>query len=1549
MGYFSKEIPLNPDSSLGPVTIGSKIKVEGGTKPLKLQGGNVEIVPGCGWDSNTVQITRQMNSSEDKLNIGISVSTVSLSHFVNIILKRKPIKLKVTLFPKISIPGMGIPVGIPAVAITDDVDITIPTVKQPDIELDIKLTEKTNDGNYHVLVTATVNLPSFISPTDREKAIKTLTIDLGNQNNVSIKKGKVTTDENEVTCELIATPDFKTKTGTATVTIISRISLSDLLIKNEKQLSFDPERHYVLNINPSSLDVTMKKTGSLSAQVLQVISEEQKVPVNDATLSVACDSELVSVSFQGGVGKIDCTVSQQKATAEKQVSMTVQANVGTDSVKPQTVPINLETIDFGTLEWVFLPATKNHLNPYIKTDTVMIKATLRPTAGKTPVKADIEFACETPGGWLDGPNNYSRGLDPNSSITGPAETTVSLPFSEPVSTSPAVDGDNTKIVKFNGKVPDPEAKQEPPSSENVVVKVIFEGTVVNEKLIPIKLDPKPTLDVDKVAVNFLANAKRERSGRPEAIISAPFKLTVRNPGDEKWKFSVELDETAQKMVSFKEQDPLPSSDVFLFEMIDPAPFPEQKHRISMVDEQGPPAPCPWEQVVRVKTAATLGDLKIDGPPINITILHEGIYPLFLYECDKNGKLTEVKGKENITINVIDPSEVGARKDDNSPEDGGPTPFVTFIVMEWDGKGLVENKDLALDVERDISDIGSYNQPAHRSIGHSAEGQLWDFIFYSMREALLEVTHEGDGNTGNWHIILQKQIPGHGEKANGFVRFFVKDYFYWSSPESTPNWKYDLHIDLILGVPDGLDKRLSYLLEGARCRKIIDEVYPKQYREALWKELDALKEKGAEDYRRFSKELNTRAYNIWKQEHEDYLVWDARWESWINIAEKTSMAGDLAFNALVMVFTAPLGFVASLGLSTIAGEIKAESIGVYSYYVGQDMRPDFHTCMSDYVAQQWEEIFLQLLSGLTVELYLLKDFELKKLLTEPKKYGSMIASLWVWKWSVHIAKNIGTKNEGLWCSAKMATEDIGMLSLNLILAEFVGAHAKTKSMGELYNSVRDRGFFGGKAIVIPKEKLNKEQIKANQKLNQAKTDKKVKDATEKVDKAKAEYDAIKDKSSPKGKEAQKAYDKARNDLDNAKVQPKVDEAIENSKDDVNQADKKAFENGRAQGREKVNALQEAVDRLRDHPRDKNARRDFEHACEEVQKDKHAMHELNDIDPLNPNKTREAFNEHWKKTYEDVDEPVRQRIADNLNQRILDNLNQNLKPGEKTKTFADIKEPYTACDIEVVRPTNTPAGQTPGETSKKSTYDRDVTYGNLKTKDDISTEISRDIYNEEFYKNRHPDEKNPTKEQCDTYAKECDQAVTDRFDKDAYGGGKPEINEHGCPIRKDLGTATNEDFKGRPYKDVGATANTMKTKVDDWYNDATPEINKPGTPKKAAPTREKVSADKEEGMRQLTKQFDNQLEKVVNRYNELAGYPTPPIATIHPKVRTGVEIMKKIGKDGFTPADAEAALRFIGETPKTIADKMSGNLESGQKFMSKEQNVKMKEYIASLPRE
>jgi hypothetical protein len=393
--------------------------------------------------------------------------------------------------------------------------------------------------------------------------------------------------------------------------------------------------------------------------------------------------------------------------------------------------------------------------------------------------------------------------------------------------------------------------------------------------------------------------------------------------------------------------------------------------------------------------------------------------------------------------------------------------------------------------------------------------------------------------------------------------------------------------------------------------------------------------------------------------------------------------------------------------------------------------------------------------------------------------------------------------------------------------------------------------------------------------------------------------------------QEQYEK-RLEAERKKAQRDADDAVERGKEFADQRAKAAFEEGRTKGREKLEKLKVATAELQRNPNDPEAQKRFADACEEVQMDKHAMHELNDIDPNKPNKVREEFNEHWKRQYEKVDQQAKQRIADELN--------KNLKPGEK---------PYTADDIELAAVTNTPP-KSPAEDSVKSTYDRDITYRNKRPPGkDIPTEISEPIYNHEFYKQQHGGKEPPSPEAAKEYAEKCDQTVTDRFHRDAYGGGK-----------EDIGPAVDPKQKGKPFKDVEASSKTMEDKVLEWYKRAGEATNASD-----------AEACKEEGMRQLTKQFKNQIEGRINKVNEIMGYPDPPVAKVPQKLRSAVDVMNRVGTKGpdgktFTVSDAEAALKQMGTTPREVVHEMAGVLESTQKHMSSEMRKAVEQHVQEL---
>ncbi|HNI42593.1 MAG TPA: hypothetical protein PK272_07975, partial [Methanoregulaceae archaeon] len=515
-------------------------------------------------------------------------------------------------------------------------------------------------------------------------------------------------------------------------------------------------------------------------------------------------------------------------------------------------------------------------------------------------------------------------------------------------------------------------------------------------------------------------------------------------------------------------------------------------------------------------------------------------------------------------------------------------------------------------------------------------------------------------------------------------------------------------------------------------------------------------------------------------------------------------------------TSSFGPANSYGASTMASEFKDQGLEFYAYYVEHKAVKDFRTCLINFVNERIAEFLITLASG-AVDTVILQGIDIRN----PKTY-KRLAWLWLWKIEVNLARD---PEAGLVKAMIAAGKEVATVAGMMLLQEFVNTHGNA-NLREIHSSVKKKGLLGpGQGAGGEEETTKKPPAKedaAKKKPEKAKPDD---DATGKEKPKEKKTDDPDAKKGDGKKSLDKEQYEKRIEAERKKAQKDADDAVERGKEFADQRARAAFEEGRAKGREKLDNLKVAASELQRNPNDPEARKRFADACEEVQKDKHAMHELNDVDPNKPSKIREQFNEHWKGQYEKVDAQAKQRIADELN--------KNLKPGEK---------PYTADDIELAAVTNTPP-KSPAEDSVKSTYDRDITYRDKRTGKDIPIKISEPIYNHEFYKQQHGGKEPPSPEAAKEYAEKCDQTVTDRFHRDAYGGGK-----------EDIGPAVDPNQKGKPFKDVEASSKTMEDKVLEWYKRA-------GEATKASD----AEACKEEGMRQLTKQFKNQIEGRINKVN------------------------------------------------------------------------------------
>lgn len=1401
--------PYDPDSGrLDPVTVRSRIRVAGGDAVLLKDTIDVAVEPGSGWEGLVMTAGHQLIDGRRAARFEAAIKEgMSLAQCAALVIPRVPVRLKVTLTPDMQVPAPGIPLSVPAPVPpqTRVIPITIPPIAPGKIELDTVSLPDDPSGRPRGGIRAWVSFPSFVRPTaDELRAVQhTLSFtETGGQS--AVIPGPVSREtDGSVTREYTALASRETMEG-ARVTVEVTATVCGILLRSSAQLSFAPRRVFQPYIVPPTLAVAPAHPSSFAALVREILPDGQETDVPDASIEVtipASATEILSIQPVSAIGRLSATVTQKKAGSPDPVRCPVVFQVGNDRHE-DAVTITPGRRE-GILEVEFSPPEKNSVNPYLASDSVILRARVR------DVPATISYARGAATRWLDDPS------------------------------SPVAHAEGWIAVRISATPPEPGSSTPPPESEPVIVTAFLDGRVIAEEQVAIRFTMPPVLDASPGEIRLPAG----REGEERTVV-----LTLRGSAPGTWRFELEEEESASLYLSVSDPVVRGSTATFTVKLSGEVP-PSGKAT----------GPSSWQTLYILHPRATDGTNEIEGPDVRVLILREGLFVEKIFAVDEKN---QYKTSEQMTVLPL--------RVDLPYEDRRRVARVKLVAMVWDGTDLVRDEGATR------GDSLTWDTP----VCTADDCRKWETIFSGMKATIVatdqdEVALEPHSDlSGTWGLSLDRVIPGHGEKLPGEITAACDAG--------------SVTIPLVLRLGDPPDEKTRAIeKERERCIRIIENCIPKPYRKVLLDDLERLPCKGARDYQVYARQVYDTAWKIWAEDQKDYQYWENGWGYYLFAgAEYAKKAGDLAFNLLVGYATSSLGPAYAYGASTMASEFKDQGLEFYAYYVAHADEKDFRTCIIDFVNERFEEFLIALATG-AVDTVILQGIDIRN----PKTY-TRLAWLWLWKIETNYARD---PEAGLLEAMIAAGKEVAMASGMLLLQEFVNTHGRAK-LRELHTSVREKGWLGpghagGEEGEGPKKKPEEE-------------------AKPKKEEKKPEEEAKPKKPGEREKTGEEKY-KERIEAERKKAKKEADDYVERGKEFTDPAAKAAFEQGRIEGRKKVDRLKAAAEELSKNPSDPDAQKKFADACEEVQKDKHAMHELNDIDPNKPNKMREEFNEFWKRQYEKVDQQAKQRIADELN--------KNLKPGEK---------PYTADDIELASVTNTPP-RSPAEDSVKSTFDRDITYRNKRTGKDISTEISEPIYNHEFYKQMHGGKEPPSAEAARKFAEECDQTVTDRFHRDAYGGGK-----------EDIGPAVDAKQKGKPFKDVEASAKTMEDKVLEWYKRAG-----------GAKTPAEAEACKEEGMRQLTKQFKNQIEGRIDKVNEIMGYPDPPVAKVPPKLRAAVDVMNRVGTKGpdgktFTVADAEAALRQMGTSPRKVVHEMSGILEGIQKHTPPDVKRAVEKHVREL---
>jgi hypothetical protein len=233
-----------------------------------------------------------------------------------------------------------------------------------------------------------------------------------------------------------------------------------------------------------------------------------------------------------------------------------------------------------------------------------------------------------------------------------------------------------------------------------------------------------------------------------------------------------------------------------------------------------------------------------------------------------------------------------------------------------------------------------------------------------------------------------------------------------------------------------------------------------------------------------------------------------------------------------------------------------------------------------------------------------------------------------------------------------------------------------------------------------------------------------------------------------------------------------------------------------------------------------------------------------------------------------------------------------------------------EIHLFEPTN----PKPGSVSVGA--DRDFTVYVKPAGSDVATSMDRrvvkDAYRDAFYDAAGGDEMAARLgvQSKDDLLVRMDQAITDDLDPEAYTNVQTVLHqpygELGDATQVGKTTTFKADHLFDRAESMGATTAAELAQAEEWMGD---------------------------GMRQLTKQFDNQ---VTARYEALADQvdylrrtgalpETYALAPLDTKLSEAVDVMRQVQTAGVSPADVETQLRALGFTPRDVSAQVGEYIE------------------------
>ena len=623
--------PYDPDSGrVGAATVRSRIRIAGGDPVLLKDTVETTVEPGCGWEGLVTTSGHQLIDGRRAARFEAAMSEeISLGKFAELIVPKKPVRIRVTLTPDLQapLPGVPIPIDASAPVQTRVISIAIPAIQPGTIELETFSLLDDNTGRPRGGIRARVRFPSIVKPTaDELRAVQQSVAFTETGGQSAVEAGAVQRESDGWVIREYTALISREVMDHARVTVEVTATVCGMLLRSSGQLSFTIRRIFQPYIVPHSLSVTPSSPASFTAVVREILPDGREVEVPDASVSVTVPSlstGFLSIRPETATGTLSATVTQLKDGARDPVSCPVVFRVGKDHYEDAVVVTGGKKQ--GPLEIEFVPPDKTSLNPFLPGDSITLRA--RVQSGT----AAISFARGSAAHWLD---------DPSSTV---------------------LIGDGWVAVRVEASPPDPGSQAMPPESEPVIVTASENGEVIAEESVPVRFTTPPLLDASPDIIRILAG--REGDGA-EVVLS----LHGEAPGS--WKFELEEEEDASRHLSIS--DPVSDGTTAKFTVRLSGEQPRQEKEVG---------PSSWQTVYTLHSRASDGTTEVEGPVVKVILLREGLFVEKIFAVDEKN---QYKTSDRMTVLPI--------RVDLPTEDRKRVARVKLVALVWNGTELVQDDE-----------------------------------------------------------------------------------------------------------------------------------------------------------------------------------------------------------------------------------------------------------------------------------------------------------------------------------------------------------------------------------------------------------------------------------------------------------------------------------------------------------------------------------------------------------------------------------------------------------------------------------------------------------------------------------------------------------------------------------------------------------------------------------------------------------------------------------------------------------------------------------------